>query len=126
MTTTTRTDDPPGRELDRGDWARYFEELNGRIEAGVEDLDATVEVRGEGPAGGELPLDTITFEDGDDEIAIGVGARGESPALWHFVARPRQLWVDERNGHPAVITAQSAGGTVTIVRLAPNAARGGS
>lgn len=70
----------------------FFEEINRRIENDA-DIQASLEIVSPdivGPAAEHLPLDSITYEDGDDEIAIGLGGRGQRfPAvLWHFVPVP--------------------------------------
>ena len=83
-------------------WSDYFEDVNRRLEGGL-DLEATLELVTEeivGPEAERLPLDSITHEDGDDEIAIGLGGRGQKfPAvLWHFVEGPRQVWIMRARG----------------------------
>jgi hypothetical protein len=109
------------RVLDPSEWASFFEELNRRIEHG-EELETSVEVTSEDLDGTEvelLPLNGITFERHDDQIAIGVGGRGRRyPAvLWHFVDRPRRLWVREHEGTPVSLGIESEDGTYTFVRL---------
>jgi hypothetical protein len=67
-----------------------------------------------------LPLDSITYEDGDDQIAIGLGRRGSRfpVLLWHFVDRPRLLWVDDDGGGvPRAVVIASQDGTVTRLEL---------
>jgi hypothetical protein len=116
------------RELDRGEWAQFFEAINRRLEAG-EDLEATLELVTReivGPEAERLPLDSITHEDGDDEIAIGLGGRGQRfpAALWHFVERPRQVWILEREGEPMVIAIDSEDGSRTLLHVFQDAAGG--
>jgi len=111
------------RELDRSEWAAYFHELNRRLEDGLE-LEAAIEVSGEKIDGTEaegLPLDGITWEDGDDQIAIGLGGRGRRfPAvLWHFVDHPARIWVREDGGTPVALGVEAEDGTYTFVRLTP-------
>jgi hypothetical protein len=112
-----------GREVQQSDWAAFFEDLNRRMEHG-ESYEATIEVVTEaivGPEAERLPLTAITYEDGDDEIAVGVGGRGKRfPAvLWHFVDSPRQVWVQEDGDELSEIAIRSEDGTLTIVRLYP-------
>jgi hypothetical protein len=114
------------RVLDPSEWATFLDELNRRIERG-EEFEASVEVTGEDVDGTEvelLPLDGITFEHHDDQIAIGVGGRGRRyPAvLWHFVDRPRGVWVREHEGSPVSLGIESEDGTYTFVRLRRSAA----
>jgi hypothetical protein len=109
------------RELDRSEWGPYFDELNKRIERGL-DLEASIEIAGEDVDGTEaehLPLNGITYEDGDDEIAIGLGGRGARypAALWHFVDDPARVWVHEEDGLPTAIGIESEDGTYTFARL---------
>ena len=109
------------RELSQGQWGPFFEEINRRIENDA-DIQASLEIVSPdivGPAAEHLPLDSITHEDGDDEIAIGLGGRGERfpAALWHFVTEPRQVWIMERDGELGVIAIQSADGTRTLLHL---------
>jgi hypothetical protein len=111
------------RELDRPEWGPYFDALNKRIENGL-DLEAAIEIAGEQIDGTEaelLPLDGITFEDGDDQIAIGLGGRGRRypAALWHYADHPVRVWVHEDGDIPTAIGVESADGTYTFVRLKP-------
>jgi hypothetical protein len=111
------------RELEQAEWGPYFDDLNKRIEHGL-DLEASIEIAGEDVDGTEaerLPLDGITWEDGDDEIAIGLGGRGARypAALWHFVDHPARVWVREDDGVPAAIGIESEDGTYTFIRLRP-------
>jgi hypothetical protein len=112
-----------GRELSRDDWAAYFEAINRRLEDGAV-LDAAVEVTTEKIDGTEaegLPLDSITWEDGDDQIAIGLGGRDRRfPAvLWHFADHPAEVWVREEGEIPTAIGIESTDGSYTFVRLEP-------
>jgi hypothetical protein len=107
--------------LEKPQWGSFFEELNKRLEHG-EQLEASVEVTGEDVDGTEaelLPLDGITWEHHDDQIAIGLGGRGQRyPAvLWHFVDHPRQVWVRVHEGVPVSLGIESEDGTYTFVRL---------
>jgi hypothetical protein len=109
------------RELEQAEWGPYFDDLNKRIEHGL-DLNASIEIAGEDVDGTEaerLPLDGITWEDGDDEIAIGLGGRGERypAALWHFADHPARVWVREEDGVPTAIGIESEDGTYTFIRL---------
>lgn len=111
------------RVLDPSEWASYFEELNRRMEHGT-DLVASIEVAGEDVDGTEaelLPLDGITFEHHDDQIAIGLGGRGRRyPAvLWHNVDHPRQVWLREHEGLPVSVGIEAEDGTYTFVRIRP-------
>jgi hypothetical protein len=109
------------RELDRSEWSRYFEDLNKRIEDGLE-LEASIEVAAEDFDGAEaerMPLDAITYEDGDDEIAIGLGGRSARypAALWHFVDDPARVWVHEQDGVPEAVGIEARDGAYTFIRL---------
>jgi uncharacterized protein DUF5335 len=121
LTTSTGSGSQRGEELARDDWAPFFEEIN-RSLMGDAELWATVMLERDGLGGTEaerLPLNSITYEDGDDAIAVGLGGRGQRfPAvLWHFVERPRRVWVREDGGRPAAVTSLSEDGTLTLVRL---------
>ena len=110
-----------GRELEERDWAAFLEGLNKRIEQGAE-IDATIELVADPTVGTEaerLPLDSITYEDGDDQIAIGVGGRGRRfPAvLWHYVDRPRRLVVTGDDDRPTGLIIESEDETLTLVRF---------
>jgi hypothetical protein len=109
------------RELGRDEWSPFFEDINKRLEGGFE-IEATIEIVGEdfvGPEAERLPLDSITYERGDDEIAIGLGGRSRRfPAvLWHFAAHPRRLWVLERENELDAIAIESEDGTRTLLYL---------
>jgi hypothetical protein len=121
MTMGTGSEVQQDRELDRSEWAPFFEGMNRRIEDGAE-LEATLEIVSEEQVGAEaerLPLIGITHEDGDDEIAIGLGGRGRRfPAvLWHFAERPRQVWAHEEGGQLTAMAFKSEDGTLTLLRL---------
>jgi hypothetical protein len=110
-----------GRELGERKWAAFFEDLNKRIEDGA-DLETTIEVVADPTVGTEaecLPLNSITYEDGDDQIAIGVGGRGRRfPAvLWHYVDRPRRMFVSENDDELTALIIESEDETLTLVRL---------
>src|SRR4051794_7124094 len=66
-----------------------------------------------------LPLLNITYEDGDDQVAIGVGGRGRRfpAALWHYVEKPRLIWVHEHDGWPTAIAIESEDGTLTLLSV---------
>jgi hypothetical protein len=111
------------RELHRHEWASFFEALNRRLERG-ERLGASIEVYTLDAGGTEaemLPLDGITYEEGDDQIAIGLGGRGRRfPAvLWHFVDEPLRVCLREQGGVPSEIRIGSCDGSQTIVHLRP-------
>ena len=59
------------------------------------------------------------YEDGDDQIAIGVGGRGRGfPAvLWHFADKPRRVAVTGDGDQPAGLIIESDDETLTLVRL---------
>jgi hypothetical protein len=111
-----------GRELGQRDWAAFFEALNKRIENGA-DFETTIEVVADPTVGTEaerLPLNSITYEDGDDQIAIGAGGRSKRfPAvLWHYVDQPRRVVVSENNADElTALIIESEDGTLTLVRL---------
>jgi hypothetical protein len=111
-----------GRELPREEWHRFFDQLNRRLEHGPPRYEATIEVLGDRIGGQEaerLPLVSMTWEDGDDVVAISVGGRGRRypVVLRHFVDRPRRAVVAEDGGEPREITLVSADGTRTRVML---------
>jgi Family of unknown function (DUF5335) len=120
-TITTAGDARQGTQLDRPEWARYFDDLTKRLEDGL-DLEVTIEVVGENVVGTEverLPLLNITWEDHHDHMAIGVGGKGARfpAALWHYVEAPRLIWVHEREGVPTAIAFESDDGTLTLLRV---------
>jgi hypothetical protein len=117
-------DDDTARELDRSEWFGYFDELTKRIEHGTT-LEASIEVTSETIDGTEaelLPLDSITYERGDDQFAIGLGGRSSRyPAvLWHYVDHPARVWVHEHEGLPTGVGIEADDGTYTFVRLQPD------
>jgi uncharacterized protein DUF5335 len=112
-----------GQVLDRREWAEFFEGINRRLMDGAP-FEATIEVVSDPIDGTEaerLPLNAITYEDGDDEIAIGLGGRGKRfPAvLWHFVDHPREVSVVGEAAMPRGIVIESEDDTLTVVRLYP-------
>ena len=125
MSTKAGFEERQTRELEQAEWSGYFDDLNRRLEDGL-DIEATLELVTEeivGPEAERLPLDSITHEDGDDEIAIGLGGRGAKfpAALWHYVEKPRHVWVIDREEEPepAVIAIQSEDGSRTLLHLSP-------
>jgi len=120
-TIATPGDARRGTQMERPEWARYFDDLTRKLQHGT-DLHATVEIVNEKTAGTEaerLPLVNITYEDGDDEVAIGLGGRGRRfPAvLWHYVESPRLIWVHEHHGLPTSVAFESEDETLTLLRL---------
>jgi hypothetical protein len=109
------------QELDRNEWGSYFEDLNKRVEDGAE-LETTIEVVADPTVGTEaerLPLNSITYEEGDDQIAIGVGGRGKRfpSVLWHFVDGPRRVIVTRDDDELTAIVIESEDEALTLVRL---------
>jgi Family of unknown function (DUF5335) len=110
------------RTLERDEWGPYLFELTRRLGDGSE-VQTRLALVADDTAGIEaerLPLDSITYEDGDDQIAIGLGSRSKRfpVLLWHFVDRPRLLWVNEEDDDvPGVIVVESEDGTVTRLEL---------
>ena len=110
-----------GRELEQGEWASFFDELNKRVEAG-EELDATVELASEPlelTEAEHLPLASITHEDGDNQIAIGLGGRGTRypTVLWHYVDAPSRVVVSKPDEDTLGVQIDAGDGTTTTVRL---------
>ena len=121
MSTRAGSENLEARELSQDSWESFFEGINRRIEDGA-DIQANLEIISPdvvGPMAEHLPLASITHEDGDDEIAIGLGGRGQRfpAALWHFVAEPRQVWLMERRGELGAIAIESEDGTRTLLHL---------
>jgi hypothetical protein len=121
MSTRAGSEGLDARELKQDRWEPFFEGINRRLEDGA-DIQASLEIVSPdivGPAAEHMPLDSITHEDGDDEIVIGLGGRGQKfpAALWHFVSEPRQVWIMERDGERGVIAIQSEDGTRTLLHL---------
>jgi hypothetical protein len=120
MTIRTATDARGGPRLERPEWADYFQRLTARLEQGLE-LEATLEIVADdvvGTAAEWLPLLSITWERGDEQIAIGLGGRGERyPArLWHYVERPLMVWVHEYDGVPSAIAFEDDDGILTLLQ----------
>jgi hypothetical protein len=120
---TSGQDTEERRTLDRSEWSSYFDRIDKEIEQGLQ-LDAAIEVTSEAIDGTEadpLPLDSITYEDGDDQIAIGLGGRGRRfpTVLWHYVDHPTTVWVREDGALPAAIGIESGDDEhpYTFVRL---------
>jgi hypothetical protein len=118
---STRIDEFQGVELPTEEWQPHLDHVNKEIERGA-DVEVTIEVVGDPIVGTEverLPLDSITHEDGDDQIAIGVGGRGRRyPAvLWHFVDEPRRLVALDDERLPTGMIVESEDETLTLVRL---------
>jgi hypothetical protein len=120
---TSAQDTEQRRILDRSEWSSYFDRLNKELEHGLQ-LDAAIEATSEAIDGTEadlLPLDSITYEKGDDQIAIGLGGRGgKFPAvLWHYVDHPTTVWVREDGAIPVAIGIEGGDEdhTYTFVRI---------
>lgn len=117
---STQPDQQDDRELTVEEWAGFFDELS----RGAEDveIETTIELLGGEVPGVEaerLPLAGISYEDGNDEIAIEVGGRGQRfpVVLRHFVDSPRRVLVHDEDGQPAALAIVSEDGTTTLVRL---------
>jgi uncharacterized protein DUF5335 len=121
LTIRAESENRETRELDQRDWSGFFDGINKQLEEGL-DIWATLELVTQeivGPQAERLPLDSITYEDGDDEIAIGLGGRGQRfPAvLWHFVEHPRRAWAMEDDGELSVIAIESEDGARTLLHV---------
>jgi hypothetical protein len=69
-----------------------------------------------------VPLRALTFEDGDDQVAIAVSSRHNprQSALWHYVDAPRHLHVAEGPDGLRALAIAGADGVRTIVRVYPD------
>ncbi|MBI5103466.1 MAG: DUF5335 family protein [Solirubrobacterales bacterium] len=104
------------QDLDREAWPALFAHL---IDARpvVTSLTIDGDMLG-GTEASQLPLESITYEDGDDQIAIGLDGRdGGHGVLWHYVDGPRQLLRDDGDGLPECLEIVSADGTHTVLEL---------
>jgi hypothetical protein len=114
MQTTTR-------ELPREQWQRYFDEL-----VSTQSLRASLELigpeLGDQTQAEQLPLHSLSYDDYEDAILIGLG--GSEPrypvALWHPVERPRRVEVYERDQAPAAILIEADDELRTLLRLTPD------
>jgi hypothetical protein len=122
---TTASENRLGEEVPQSEWATLFDNLNRRLEHGPPLFEVTIDVTDDGIGGTEaagLPLNSITYEDGDDQIAIGVGGRGRRyPAvLWHFVDKPRKVRARrEDDGAPSQLVIEQEDGDPTVLRITP-------
>ncbi|HEX4805980.1 MAG TPA: DUF5335 family protein [Conexibacter sp.] len=117
---STRPDEQDDRELTVEEWPEFFDQLSRRAEDVA--IETTIELLGGEVPGVEaerLPLAGISYEDGDDEIAIEVGGRGRRfpVVLRHFVDRPRRVLVHDEDGQPVALAIVSEDGTTTLLRL---------
>jgi hypothetical protein len=117
---STQPDQQDDRELTVEEWAEFFDRLSRRAESVA--IETTIELLGGEVPGVEaerLPLAGISYEDGDDEIAIEVGGRGQRfpVVLRHFVDRPRRVLVHDEDGQPVALAIVSQDETTTLVRL---------
>jgi hypothetical protein len=122
---TTASEKRLGEEIPQSEWATFFDNINRRLEHPPPLFEVTIEVTDDGIEGTEaerLPLNSITWEDGDDQVAIGVGGRGQRypSVLWHYVDRPRKVnVVREGDGPPSQIAIEQEDGDPTVVRITP-------
>lgn len=121
MSTTTASGARQGTTLERSEWAAYFDDLTRRLERGA-DVEATIHIVGDNLDEDEavrMPLLNVTYEDGDDQIAIGVGGRGRRfpAALWHYVDHPRSAWAHPGDELPTALAFESEDGTLTLLRI---------
>lgn len=117
---STQPDRQDDRELTVEEWAEFFDRLSRRAEHVA--IETTIELLGGEVPGVEaerLPLAGISYEDGDDEIAIEVGGRGRRfpVVLRHFVDRPRRVLVHDEDGQPVALAIVSEDETTTLLRL---------
>jgi hypothetical protein len=114
------------RELRREGWQAYFDEL-----VTSQALQATLELVG--PELGDqteaerMPLDSISYDDQDDAITIGLGGWGHRypVVLWHTIDRPRRVELYEHDGSPQAILIEGGDGVRTLVRLSPDHEKAG-
>lgn len=103
-------------EVEREAWPALFAQL---VDARPVVTSLTIEgdLLG-GTEASQLPLESLTYEDGDDQVAIGLDGRdGGHGVLWHYIDAPRQLLRDDREGLPECLEFVSADGTHTVLEL---------
>lgn len=104
------------QEVEREHWPALFAELVEQQPV-VTSLTIDGDMLG-GTEASQLPLESLTYEDGDDQIAIGLDGRdGGHGVLWHYVDQPRQVLRDDREGLPECLEIISADGTHTVMEL---------
>jgi hypothetical protein len=106
------------RELPREQWQPYFDEL-----VTSRALKATLEIvgpeLGDQTEAAQMPLDSISYDDHDNAITIGVGGWGRRypVVLWHTIDQPRRVELYEPDGAAAAILIEGADDVRTLVRL---------
>jgi hypothetical protein len=104
------------QQVEREQWPTLFAELVEQQPI-VTSLTIDGDMLG-GTEASQLPLESLTYEDGDDQVAIGLDGRdGGHGVLWHYVDGPRQLLRDDREGLPECLEIISADGTHTVLEL---------
>lgn len=104
------------QEVERETWPALFAEIVEQRPV-VSSLTIDGDTIG-GTEASQLPLESLTHEDGDDQVAIGLDGRdGGHGVLWHYVDAPRQLLRDDREGLPECLEFISADGTHTVLEL---------
>jgi hypothetical protein len=103
----------------RDQWSAYFDKLNRR-----DDLRCTIQIEGDtvgGTEARELTLDSITFEDGDDQIAIVLGGRDSRypGVLTHYAHRPRFVEVVGHDEVPHRLVIVGVDGSRTHLLFEP-------
>lgn len=109
------------RELPREDWQRYFDELvtSRALRASLELVGPEL---GDQTEAEQMPLDSLSYDDHDNAITIGLGGWGHRypVVLWHTIDRPRRVEVYERDQTAAAILIEAEDDVRTLVRLTPD------
>jgi len=108
------------RELERGEWAPYFDSLAPAIEGLPVTIEVMSEQIGDQTDVERLPLSTITFDSREEVLEVAVGGRDRRyPVLLrHLISGPRSIAIEgAEERRPSAILITDAEGVRTLVRL---------
>jgi Family of unknown function (DUF5335) len=110
---------PTTREIPRGEWRQYFDDLSRRLETTVASIEVTGAELGAQVEAQRRLLSGITYDDRDDIVVIALDAEGDVTAeLERTVYEPQKIYVEEDNA-TTVIDIEDSEGNKTLVRMEP-------
>ncbi len=101
-------------------WTEYFDSIADSIQGSTVTIEIISEELGDQIDVERLPLQAIGYDPKDDAVEISIGGRDRRypVVLWHFIANPRTISVEETSPlTPEAIFVTDASATKTLIRL---------
>lgn len=101
-------------------WTEYFDSIADSIAGNTVTIEVISEELGDQLDVERLPLQAIGYDPKDDTVEISIGGRDQRypVVLWHFIAKPKAISVEESSPSiPEAILVTDAAGTKTLIHL---------